>query len=397
MKHKRILIGITGGIAAYKIPELIRLLVKAGHEVKTVMTEAGAKFVTRVTLETVSASRVYTDMFESGLNTEPVHIALARWADAVVVAPATADIIAKTAIGSADNFLSSILLASKKPLFFCPSMNTAMYQHPATVLNLRTLQARGVNILPPESGLLASASEGEGIGRMPEPQTIFEWLTAELEAPVKDFRGLNIIVTGGPTREHIDPVRYISNRSSGKMGCELASAAARRGGTVTLVHGPISIPLPAGVNCVQVLTVDQMFNAVRERYDDADVVIMAAAAADYKTSEQSPLKIKKSGGLNLKLIPAVDILKWLGEYKKNQYLAGFALEDSDEINNARKKLEEKNLNLIILNGPEAMDSEHNRITLIGRDSAESLPMLSKKEAAARILNRISQEIKRKDG
>ena len=388
LENRRILLGISGGIAAYKTPELVRLLVKQGADVRTVLTEGGSKFVAALTLETVSGSRVHSKLFLPGDNCEPIHINLAQWADAVIVAPATANIIAKAAHGLADDLLSTILLASDSPLLFCPSMNPAMYKSLATIDNLKILQSRGVKILEPEVGPLASGSEGEGIGRLPAPEKIVEWLADQLSDRVRDLGSCRVMITAGPTLEEIDPIRYISNRSSGKMGYALAVEASVRGANVSLIHGPVSLPDPPGVKCIGVETTDEMFEAVKNLYTETDIVIMAAAVADFQPRRRSETKIKKREEYSLELVQTPDILKWLGETRQKQYLVGFALEDRESVNNARTKFIDKKLDLIVLNTPDALNADESQITLIGSDFTEKLPLLPKWVTARRIFDRV---------
>ncbi len=386
---RRLLLGITGGIAAYKSPEIVRLLIKAGGEVRVVMTRAAANFVTRATLETVSGNRVHTDLFPPEGSVEPLHIELARWPDAALVAPATANIIGKAALGIADEILSVVLMATEAPIFMAPSMNPAMYHHPAVQKNLETLSSRGVRLLEPEFGPLASKGEGSGLGRMPEPAKIVEWLERGLRMAPCDLEGRRALITAGPTLEEIDPVRFISNHSSGKMGYSLAEECALRGAEVVLIHGPVNLPAPPGVKAVEVRTSEEMMNAVAAEYPRCDFAVMCAAVADYKPAQRSERKIKKDDSLTLELVKNPDILEWMGANRESRFLVGFALEDSGDLNEARRKLSAKNLDLIILNYPSALHSDDTEITLVDRDGEEKLPSMSKKAAAVKVVDCIA--------
>ncbi|NQS98258.1 MAG: bifunctional phosphopantothenoylcysteine decarboxylase/phosphopantothenate--cysteine ligase CoaBC [candidate division Zixibacteria bacterium] len=393
-KNCRILLGVTGGIAAYKSPEIVRIIVKNGGQVKVILTAAGEKFITRTTLETVSGNRVGLDLFPVDGNYDPVHINYARWCDAMLIAPATANIIAKAARGIADDLMSSVLLAVEKPIFIAPAMNSSMYRHPAVIENLEILRSRGVQIMEPEIGPLASRMEGNDIGRMPEPAQIVEWMGFHLEEPHPDLEGYRVLITAGPTREAIDPIRYITNRSSGKMGIALAAEAAHRGAEVVLVHGRVDANIPKNVTAVPVTTAEEMLNVVKKEYPHCRIAVMAAAVADFKPMAQNIAKVKKSERLTLELVQNPDILKWMGENRKRQFLVGFALEDDENMQEARRKLKEKNANLIVLNTIEAIDSEDNRIILLSSQSEEKFPMVSKRAAARSIFNRITTEIGR---
>jgi phosphopantothenoylcysteine decarboxylase/phosphopantothenate--cysteine ligase len=392
LENKRILLGVSGGIAAYKSPEIVRLITKAGGQVKVIMTTAGEKFVTRTTMETVSGNRVYSELFPADSNYDPLHISLARWSDGILVAPATANIIAKTAIGIADDLLSSILLAMDKPIFIVPSMNTVMWEHPATQKNIAILQERGVHILPPEIGLLASKTEGIGAGRMPEPVKIVEWLSEGLSEIAQDLAGRRVLVVAGPTVEEIDPVRYISNRSSGKMGFALAKEAVKRGAAVTFIYGPVNLLPPSSMEAISVRSAEEMLKAVQKFYPGVDIAIMTAAVADYRPARRSPLKIKKSERLTLELKQNPDILQWMGENRGKRYLVGFALEDEANITEARRKLNSKNVNIIALNTITAMEADECAVTLVTAETEEHLPLQNKSSLARIILDRIVANI-----
>ena len=394
LRNHRILLGVTGSIAAYKSPEIIRLIMKKGGQVKVVLTQAGAKFITKTTLETVSGNRVAEELFPIEGNYDPVHISYARWCDALLIAPATANIIGKAAHGIADDLLSSIILAVEKPVLIAPAMNPSMFKHLAVAENMNILRSRGVRILQPDFGPLASTAEGSGIGRLPEPDMIVEWLIECLYEPELDMKGYRILITAGPTIESIDTVRFISNRSSGKMGVALAREAAQRGAEVVLIHGHVHTELPLNSNCIEVKTAQEMLKAVQEEYPHCQIAIMAAAVADFKPIAPSPSKIKKGESLILELVKNPDILEWMGANKKNHFLVGFALEDEEDISEARRKLREKNADLIVLNTIKALDANDNQITVVSSQSEERMPLSSKAAAAKTIINRISADINR---
>ncbi len=397
LQGKHILLGISGGIAAYKSALIVRELVKAGAEVQVLMTPAATQFITPLTLGTLSKREVVVEMFPAVPGNVghgwTAHIDLALWADLMVVAPATADILAKAAHGLADSFLAATLLALRCPLAVAPSMDVDMYRHPATQENIRILRSRGVIVLEPESGELASGLSGEG--RLPEPSTIVAWIDSLLTGTAADLQGRKILVTAGPTQEPIDPVRYVGNRSSGKMGFAIAEVASRRGAEVTLVAGPVALDTPNGVERINVATAGEMEQAVIARFPSVDALVMCAAVADFRPEHPKPEKIKReqfrSDGMTLHLVANPDILKHAGQLKKRQVLVGFALETEDGPSNARSKLAAKNLDLIVLNNPldegAAFGSDTNVVTLLSRDGTGiELPKLSKTEVARRILD-----------
>lgn len=382
---------MTGGIAAYKSIELVRLLFKAGAEVQVVMTEAATRFVGEATFAAVSHRPVATDLFEDA--DQVPHVRLARQADAVIVAPATAHTLARMAHGLADDLLTNILLMARCPIVAAAAMHTEMYEHPATRANIRTLRERGIEILEPEVGDLAGGETG--IGRMLEPIDLRNALAATL-AQDKELAGYRILVTAGGTQEPIDPVRFVGNRSSGKMGYSLAADAARRGAAVTLVSGPTHLQAPAGVELVPVTTAQQMAEAVLERFEAVDVVIKAAAVADFRPASPAARKIKKHGAAPaVELEPTIDILAELGERKTAQLLVGFAAETNDHLGHARKKLDAKRLDLIIMNDVSrrdiGFDVDHNEAWLIDADGGEQhLERRTKTELAAAICDRVGQ-------
>ena len=386
-----IIVGVTGGIAAYKAAELVRLLVKQGHEVRCIMTAAARQFITPLTLQTLSGNPVYTDLFAMPENPEwqVEHIGLARWAQCVLIAPATADFIGKVAHGLADDLLSTCVMAASAPVYFAPAMNDQMYANPLVQRNIALLREAGYGFVDPVDGQLACGTSGTG--KMASPQQIAA-VTERLRE--QDLQGLRIVVTAGPTQEAIDPVRYLTNHSSGKMGYAIARQAANRGAEVVLVSGPSSQSAPAGVTVVPVKSAQDMFAAVQQEYDAADAVIKAAAVADYRPKTVASQKIKKSDGdwcLELERNP--DILAWLGAHKNKQILVGFAAETNDVQQNALSKLQRKRLDLIAANDLTEQHSgfarDTNKITLYGADgSVTELPVLSKEQAADALLDKV---------
>ncbi len=393
LKDKTILLGVTGGIAAYKAVELLRLFVKAGAEVFVVMTASAREFVTPLTFQTLSGNPVHTELFNLYQEREIGHISLADRADLVVVAPATANLIGKVANGLADDLLSTALMATKAPVLFVPAMNVNMFENPIYQMNQQKLEGLGYHFLEPATGFLACGWEGKG--KMPEPARIFEETLALLTP--QDLAGETVLVTAGPTREELDPVRYLSNYSSGKMGYAIARAARRRGARVILVSGPTALAAPVGVELVPVTSARGMREAVLERLEETTVVIKAAAVADYRPAMRAEQKIKKGleGSLILPLEKNPDILAELGKLKGNRLLVGFAAETADLLENARKKLTEKNLDLIVANDVSRVDAgfdvDTNAVRLLFRDgSGEELPLLGKDEVADQLLDRVAR-------
>jgi len=376
-------LGVSGGIACYKSVEIVRQLQKAGASVYVIMTQNATRFVGPMTFEAISGHPVCIDLFETGTNTSFHHIQWAEMADAVIIAPATANVLAKVAHGIADDALTTFLLAVQSPVLLCPSMNTRMWENPVVQDNINSIEKRNISILAPASGDLACGTSGAG--RQPEASIIVQHAHALL-AP-KDFSGKRMLVTAGPTLEYIDPVRFISNPSSGKMGYAIAEAAYCRGAEVILISGPTSLDIPTGVHFISVQTVDQMANAVFAHEADMDIIIKAAAVADYKVLQQAAHKIKKHDDrLQLNLIKNQDILKELGHRKKHQYLIGFAAETQDLIKNAQQKLSEKNLDLIVANLIGQKDSgfqaDTNQVTLLFKDGKQTVLSLASKETIA---------------
>lgn len=391
LKDKTIVLGVCGGIAVYKSVELLRLLVKAGAKVHVVMTRSACEFVTPLTFQTLSGHPVHTELFSLLQEMEIGHITLADRADLFIVAPATANLVGKLAGGIADDLLTTTLMATRAPVLLVPAMNVNMYENRIYQRNEEILREAGYHLLEPDCGYLACGWEGKG--KMPAPATIVEQAVALLAA--KDLAGETVLVTAGPTREAIDPVRYISNHSSGKMGYAIARAAQQRGARVILVSGPVAITAPVGVELVKTVTAEEMHQAVLSRFDAATVVIKAAAVADYRPEEISSTKIKKgkSETMVLPLIKNTDILAELGAKKKGQLLIGFAAETTDLLENARKKLLDKNLDMIVANdineAGAGFDVETNRVRFLLPDGeVETLPLLEKSEVADRLLDRI---------
>ena len=389
LEGKNVLLGVTGGIAAYKSANLTSMLKKAGAEVDVVMTEAAARFVTPLTFETLSKNAVTTDLFSREKPWEVEHIALAKKAELAIVAPASANTIAKLACGIADNMLTTTLLACKCPVFVAPAMNTAMYENIATQVNLQILRDRGFFIIAPEAGELACGDTGQG--RMREPQEILAAVEEVLKKK-SELAGKKVVITAGPTREAIDPVRYLTNRSSGKMGYALAESAMRHGAEVHLVSGPVAIPAPRDVSVYPVQSAAQMYEQVMELRQKADIIIMCAAVADYAPVKCAEHKMKKQDSLTIELEKTKDILSELGK-NKSAYLAGFAAETQNLEGYAKDKLSRKNLDMIIANDVSGLDagfdSEYNAVSIYKRSGgATHFERDSKRNLADKIIMEI---------
>lgn len=390
---KKILLGVTAGIAAYKSASLVRLFIKAGAQVKVIMTPAAKEFVTPLTLSTLSKNEVISSFTqEEDENAQwNNHVELGLWADFMVIAPATANTLSKMASGSSDNFLLATYLSAKCSVYFAPAMDLDMYKHPATKESLDKLQSFGNILIPAESGELASGLVGEG--RMAEPENILGFITSHL-AESLPLRNKRILITAGPTYEAIDPVRFIGNHSSGKMGYEIAREAAKLGAEVVLISGPTSLTMDnAEVKLVRVTSAREMYDAVHEYFEDTNIVIAAAAVSDYRPKVVAAQKIKKKeSALNIELEPTKDILASLGEKKEHRKLIGFALETNNEMEHARKKLKTKNLDFIVLNSLNdkgaGFKADTNKITIISRTDVKEFGMKSKTEVARDILNEI---------
>ena len=393
----RITLGVTGGVAAYKSAELVRLLQTEGHTVQVVMTRAAREFITPLTFAALSGQKVITDLFtsrESGdanLESAIEHIAVAQRTELLLVAPATADTLAKFARGLADDFLSTLYLASTAPVVLAPAMNVNMWQHPATQENLALLRKRGVRIVEPGEGYLACGMTGPG--RLAAQEEILKAVREVVEAQ-QDLAGETVLVTAGPTCEDLDPVRFISNRSSGKMGYSVAEAAARRGAKVILISGPTALETPEGVERIDVRTAEEMLRAVQARFSPASIAIFAAAVADYRPAEPATTKIKRTKEpLTIRLEPNPDILATLAKEKGDRLVVGFAAETDQVAENARKKLTQKNADLIVANDVAAegagFDVDTNIVTIFSRDSRDlPLPRMTKAEVAQRILDEV---------
>ncbi|MDP4551177.1 bifunctional phosphopantothenoylcysteine decarboxylase/phosphopantothenate--cysteine ligase CoaBC [Alkalihalobacillus macyae] len=396
LRGKKILLCVSGGIAVFKAAALTSKLYQTGAEVKVLMTNSATEFVTPLTFQTLSRNEVYLDTFEEKEPSSVAHIDVADWADLVLIAPATANMIGKLANGIADDMMSTTLLATEAPVWVAPAMNVHMYDHPAVKKNMDTLRSFGCHFLEPGEGLLACGYVGKG--RMAEPEDILSTLETYFSSDRNDLNGKQIVITAGPTREAVDPVRYFTNYSSGKMGFALAEQAAKRGADVTLIAGPVSLPTPEHVKRINVVTADDMFQAVIKAADLADVVIKAAAVADYRPALVATEKMKKSDdAMAIEMERTKDILWTLGQMKTNQILVGFAAESERLDEYAKKKLEKKNLDLICANNIKAegagFDKDTNVMTLMRRDGERvELPLQSKHEAA----NRILDEVKRLD-
>lgn len=387
---KSILLGVTSSIAAYKSVILARLLVKAGYDVNVVMSKNATEFITPLTFERLTNNRCITETFERGFELEVEHISLAKKAELAVVAPATSNIIGKLASGIADDMLSTTLMACKCPIYIAPAMNTNMYENPVVQRNISLLKELGYHFIEPQTGLLACGDTGKG--KMEEPEVIAEYVYRELQCE-KDLMGKRVLVTAGATRESIDPVRFITNHSSGKMGCALAKQAMLRGAEVTLIAGAMTVEPPMFVNTINVESAEDMFNAVKEHFDECDIVIKAAAVADYTPVVTYDNKVKKTDSdMSIELKRTTDILKYLGEHKKGQYICGFSMETENMLENSRAKLEKKNADMIAANNLKVQGAgfgtDTNVITIITKEKTVELPVMSKSDAADRILDEI---------
>lgn len=394
-RKKTVLLGVTGGIAAYKSATLASMLVKNGYDVKVLMTKNAGNFINPIVFETLTKHKCLIDTFDRNFEFNVEHVALAKWADVVMIAPATANVIGKLAHGIADDMLTTTVMACRRcRKLVAPAMNTEMYLNPVVQDNMKILEGYGYEIIQPAKGHLACGDTGAG--KMPEPDVLYEYIYREI-AYEKDLIGRKVLVTAGPTQEAVDPVRYITNHSSGKMGYAIAKVAAARGAEVTLVTGPTAIRKPLFATVIPVTTAREMFEAVREESRDADIICKAAAVADYRPKHVSDEKMKKSDDrMALELEKTDDILKYLGENKRpGQFLCGFSMETEHMVSNSRAKLVKKNLDMIAANNLKEAGAgfrgDTNRMTLITAGDETELPLLSKEETAAKILDIILEK------
>ena len=391
LKGKTVLLGVTGGIAAYKSAYLTSLLIKAGADVQVIMTEHAREFITPLTFEGLTNQRCHTDTFDRNHEYSTEHISLADRADAVIIAPATANVIAKLAHGIADDMLTTTVLACTCPKIVVPAMNTRMYENQVTQDNLKKIKEYGMEVVEPACGRLACGDVGKG--KMLEPEILYQYVLKAC-ACSKDMEGLKVLVTAGPTQESLDPVRYLTNHSSGKMGYSIARICALRGADVTLVSGPTSIEPPLFVDTVPVVSAQDMYEAVTERSDEADIIIKAAAVADYRPASVSSEKIKKTeNDGSILLENTQDILKFLGTHKREgQFICGFSMETENMLENSRAKLKKKNVDMIVANNLKVQGAgfgtDTNIVTLITEDGVKELEIMSKEEVAGHILDEI---------
>ncbi|SFE40159.1 bifunctional phosphopantothenoylcysteine decarboxylase/phosphopantothenate--cysteine ligase CoaBC [Alteribacillus iranensis] len=388
LQNKRIILGVSGGIAAYKSAALASKLTQAGAQVKVVMTEEAKKFITPLTFQALTRERVYDDTFEEAEPDKVSHIDVADWADMIIIAPATANIIGKAANGIADDMLSTILLASLCPIYIAPAMNVNMYQHPAVLENMNVLKTRGCQFIEPGEGYLACGWIGKG--RMTEPEDIIHYIETSVKKK-SPFQGKKVLVTAGPTYEYVDPVRVFTNPSSGKMGFAVAAEASKMGADVTLITGPVHLESPSNVKRVDVISAQDMYDSVMEQYEQSDIVIKAAAVSDYRPIHVDSRKEKKQeGDVTIPMERTMDILAELGKRKENQLLVGFAAESHNLIEYALDKMDKKNLDIVVANNITSENagfrSDTNQVLLIKRDQEPvELPLASKKSIAKEIL------------
>lgn len=390
LEGKHILLGVTGSIAAYKIASLASMLAKQKADITVVMTKNATNFINPITFESLTGNKCLVDTFDRNFEFQVEHVSLAKQTDVFLVAPASANVIAKAAHGIADDMLTTTLLACQCPKIFAPAMNTRMYQNPIVQDNISTLKDYGMEVIVPASGYLACGDTGEG--KMPEPEVLYEAVVRALTP--KDLAGKKVLVTAGPTQERLDPVRYISNHSTGKMGYAIALSAVRRGADVTLVSGKTNLQAPTGVRFVPVVSAADMAEAVKAAAFEQDIIIKAAAVADYRPSVTADEKMKKKDGeLSIALERTEDILAWLGNHRqKGQILCGFSMETENLLENSRAKLEIKKIDMIVANSLRqegaGFGTDTNVVTLLTKEGAEELPLLSKEEVADRLLDRL---------
>lgn len=397
LQGKTVVLGVTGGIAAYKIPNLASTLKKLHANVEVILTKNACNFITPVTFESLTGNKCLVDTFDRNFQFQVEHVELAKRADVFMLAPATANGIAKVAHGIADDMLTTTFLACQAPKLIVPAMNTRMYENPITQNNLDICRKYGMRVIEPAEGYLACGDTGAG--KMPEPDILLEYILWEI-ACRKDLKGKKILVTAGPTREAIDPVRYITNHSTGKMGYAIARAAAWRGAEVTLVSGPVELTAPVGVRLAPVMSAREMFEAVREAAGEQDAIIKAAAVADYRPAHVGTEKTKKKDGdMGIVLERTDDILAWLGEHRRpGQFLCGFSMETENVLANSRAKLDKKHVDMIVANSLRVegagFGADTNVVTMITKDGARELPKMAKSEVAHRILDYIFEEASR---
>ena len=391
LSGKTVILGVTGSIAAYKIANLTSMLVKQHADVYVLMTQNATNFINPITFETLTNHKTLVDTFDRNFNYNIEHVSLAKKADVVLVAPASANVIGKLANGIADDMLTTTVMACKCKKIISPAMNTQMFENPIVQDNLKKLEHYGMTVIQPEVGLLAC--KDVGAGKMPSEQTLMEYIMKEIRFD-KDMTGRKVVVTAGPTRESIDPVRFISNHSTGKMGYAIARVAMQRGADVTLISGPVSIEPPPFVHVVPVISAADMFEAVKTESADADIIIKAAAVADYTPEQVASEKIKKKdGGSSISLLRTTDILKWLGENRKpGQFLCGFSMETENMLENSKAKLDRKNIDMVIANNLKVKGAgfgvDTNVVTIITKSEVKELPQMSKDAVAGQILDEI---------
>lgn len=398
VNHKKsVLLGVTSSIAAYKSAKIAHTLYKAGYNVNVIMSENAAEFIAPLTFERLTGNKCIVNTFEKTYSYDVKHISIAKQSDIAIIAPATANIIGKIANGIADDMLSTTIMACTCPKYIAPAMNTNMYENPIVQDNIEKLKKYGYKFIEPKSGLLACGDVGKG--KMEEPEKIVEYVYRELQCE-KDMTGKRVLVTAGATMEAIDPVRYITNHSTGKMGCAIARQAMLRGAEVTLIAGNMTIEPPEFVNVINVKSAEDMFEAVRNNFDNCDIVIKAAAVADYTPEITYDNKVKKKDGdMSIALKRTTDILKYLGEHKKNQFLCGFSMETENMAENSKAKLESKSIDMIVANNLKTegagFGTDTNVVTIITKDKFVELPKMTKVQAADEILSKILEEINKK--
>ena len=393
---KCVVLGITGGIAAYKMANVASALRKTGAEVRVIMTKNATNFITPITFETLTGQKCMVDTFDRDFKFEVTHIETAKAADLILIAPATANVIAKMAHGIADDMLTTVVLAARCPKLVSPAMNTGMLENPITQDNLKTLEKYGFGIIPSESGVLACKDKGSG--RLPKEEVLLDYIYRELARP-KDMQGLRVTVTAGPTQESLDPVRYLTNHSTGRMGYAIAREAMLRGAEVTLISGPVSLAPPPFVKVVPVVTAQDMFEAVAARLNDTDILIKAAAVADYRPAHVAEEKIKKTGAgdLNqLALERTQDILGWVAQHRhEGLYVCGFSMETQNMLENSAAKLEKKKLDMVVANNLKVAGAgfgvDTNVVTMITKNGVQELPLMSKNEVAGQLLSAILRQ------